>query len=144
MNLLSRSEMGQVQHSTSTSTSTSTASPSTSTSTDAILYKFNYRYANLNSKKILKRLLKTKETNCAIKMHRDLYTLYLNHVTQNVSKLSLVTTNTCTVVSQVLMELGIPSFCRPTLIRNYYSSFQNRLKTSDILVKHIVAFTLWY
>ena len=85
-------EMGQVEHRTSTSTST-----------DAIWYKFKYRYANMNLKKIWisETITKTKETNCAIKMHRDLCTLYLNHVTQNVSKLSLVTTNTCTVVSQV-------------------------------------------
>jgi len=47
-------------------------------------------------------------------------------------------------VTGMLMELGIPSFSRPTLIHNYYSSFQNRLKTSDILVKHIIAFNLWY
>ena len=47
-------------------------------------------------------------------------------------------------VTSMLMELGIPSFSRPTLIHSYYSSFQNRLKTSGILVKHIVAFNLWY
>jgi len=49
-------------------------------------------------------------------------------------------------VTGMLMELGIPGFSRPklTLIHNYYSSFQNKLKTSDVLVKHIVAFNLWY
>lgn len=47
-------------------------------------------------------------------------------------------------VTGMLMELGIPSFSRPTFIHKYYSSFQNRLKASDILVKHIVAFNLWY
>ena len=91
--------MGQVQHSTSTITSTGVSS--TSTSTDAIQYKFKYRCANLNSEKNLntETITKAKETNCAIKMHRDLCSLYLNHVTQNVSKLSLVTTNR--VVSQI-------------------------------------------
>jgi len=41
-------------------------------------------------------------------------------------------------VTGMLMELGIPSFSRLTLIHNFYSSFQNGWKTSDILVKHIV------
>ena len=50
---------------------------------------------NLNSETI------TKNKRLCNKMLRDLCTLYLNHVTQNVSKLSSVTTNTCTVVSQV-------------------------------------------
>jgi len=86
-------------------------------------------------------ITKNKRNQLRNKMHRDLCTLYLNHVTQNVFGYHKYMYSS---VTGMLMELGILSFSKPTLIHNYYSSFQNRLKASDILVKHIVAFQLWF
>ena len=64
------------------------------------------------------------------------------HVIQNVSKLSLVTTDTG--VSQVCWwSWGFPVSVGYTVIHNYNVSFVNRLNTCDnILVKHTVLFNL--